>query len=77
MVTGRNIEKAYALIIGISEYKDPNIPGLKFTHADAEGIFRLLTDPRKLGLSKDKIKILLAYDSAHPSGLPTWLSPCD
>ncbi len=39
MVTGRDIDNAYALIIGISEYKDPEIPKLNYTHADAEGIF--------------------------------------
>lgn len=70
------LENAYSLIIGISEYKDPRIPGLKYTHADAEGIFKLLTDPKKLGLSKDKIKILLDRDATQfniKNAISSWL----
>ncbi len=63
MVTGEDIDNAYALIIGISEYKDPGIRRLNYTHADAESIFKLLTDPKNLRLSKDKIKILLDEDA--------------
>lgn len=63
MSKGAEIEKAYALIIGISEYKDPGIRRLNYTHADAEGIFELLTDPKKLGLSEDNIRILLDKDA--------------
>ncbi len=76
MAKGGDIEKAYALIIGISEYKDPDIPGLKYTHADAESIFKLLTDPKKLGLSKDKIKILLDRDATQfniKNAISSWL----
>lgn len=63
MVMGKDIENAYALIIGISEYKDPGICRLNYTHADAEGMFKLLTDPKNLGLSGDKVKILLDQDA--------------
>jgi hypothetical protein len=76
MAKSADIEKAYALIIGISEYKDPDIHRLNYTHADAEGIFRLLTDPRKLGLSKDRIKILLDRDATRfniENAISSWL----
>ncbi len=76
MTKGVDIEKAYALIIGISEYKDPNIRRLKYTHADAEGIFKLLIDPKRLGLSKDKIKILLDKDATRfniKNAITSWL----
>jgi uncharacterized caspase-like protein len=52
-------ENSYALIIGLSNYKDPRISKLNYTRADAEGIIKILTDPKKVGLKKDKIKILL------------------
>ena len=71
-----DIEKAYALIIGISEYKDPGIRRLNYTHADAEGIFKLLTDPKKLGLSKDNIRILLDKDATRfniSDAISNWL----
>jgi len=53
------LDNAYALIIGISNYKDPNIRKLKYTRADAEGINKILSDPKKVGLNPEKIKILL------------------
>jgi|GEM_PF-4650723 len=59
MLEKPTLENAYALIIGISNYKDPNIRKLKYTRADAEGINEILTDPKKVGLNPDKIKILL------------------
>jgi hypothetical protein len=59
MANGADIEKAYALIIGISEYKDPGIRRLNYTHADAEELFELLKDPNWLGLKEENIKVLL------------------
>ncbi len=42
------LENAYVLMIGISEYKNLRIPKLRFTRADEEEIFKLLTDPEKV-----------------------------
>ena len=53
------LENAFALIIGISNYRDPNIRKLNYTRADAEGINKILSDPKKVGLNPEKIKILL------------------
>ncbi len=57
------MENTYALIIGISNYKDPNIRKLNYTRMDAEGILKILTDPTKVGLKQDKIKVLLDEDA--------------
>lgn len=76
MAKSSDLENAYALIIGISDYKDPRIPKLNYTHADAEGIFKLLTDPKRLGLSKDRIKLLLDEDATRfniKNAINTWL----
>ena len=35
----------YALVIGISDYKDPGIPDLEFTENDATAFFNYLTSP--------------------------------
>lgn len=59
MAKGSDLENAYALIIGISKYKDSRVPKLNYTRADAEGIFKLLIDPKRVGLMQDKIKVLL------------------
>jgi formylglycine-generating enzyme required for sulfatase activity/uncharacterized caspase-like protein len=59
MVEKSPLENAFALIIGISNYKDPNIRKLNYTRADAEGINKILSDPKKVGLNPEKIKILL------------------
>jgi formylglycine-generating enzyme required for sulfatase activity/uncharacterized caspase-like protein len=76
MITNSNFEKAYALIIGISKYRDPRIPELRFTRADAEGIYKLLTDPKKVGLDTDNIKILLDSDATRfniRNSISNWL----
>jgi formylglycine-generating enzyme required for sulfatase activity/uncharacterized caspase-like protein len=59
MVEKSPLENAFALIIGVSNYKDPNIRKLNYTRADAEGINKILSDPKKVGLNPEKIKILL------------------
>ena len=38
-------DDAFAVIIGINEYVDPNIPNLRFARADAEAIHDVLIDP--------------------------------
>jgi hypothetical protein len=66
------LENAYAPIIGISNYRDQNIRKLKYNRADAEGINKILTSPRKVGLNLEKIKILLVRLALHfPSISPS------
>ncbi len=70
MTRGADIGNAYALIIGLSEYKDPDIPGLKYTHADEDSkVFIFFAghggvEEDRLGLEKDNLaKYLLPYDA--------------
>ena len=49
----------YALVIGIGDYRDPRIPRLRFTHADAEAFCHHLTDPRRSAFPQDCVKLLL------------------
>lgn len=76
MTNNSNFETAYALIIGISKYKDPRIPELRFTRADAEGMYKLLTDPEKVGLNPDNIKLLIDNDATSfniKNSISNWL----
>ncbi len=76
MTNNSDLENAYALIIGISKYRDPRIPELRFTRADAEGIYKLLTDPEKVGLNPDNIKLLLDNDATSfniKNAISNWL----
>ncbi|PWB50730.1 MAG: hypothetical protein C3F06_11735 [Candidatus Methanoperedenaceae archaeon] len=76
MVNSSPFENAYALIVGISKYKDPNISELRFTRADAEGIFQLFTDPNIAGIKPDKIKILLDEEATRfniKNAISSWL----
>jgi formylglycine-generating enzyme required for sulfatase activity len=76
MKKNSDLENAYALIIGISKYRDPRIPELRFTRADAEGMYKLLTDPKKVGLNPDNIKLLLDDDATAfniKNAISSWL----
>ena len=50
---------AYALVIGIGQYRDQRIPKLKYTHADAQAFYDLLLDPHHIGFSRENVKLLL------------------
>ena len=56
---GKSLENAYALVIGISKYLDKRISELKYTHADADAFAKLMTDPKRIGLKKENVRILL------------------
>ncbi len=55
----QSLENRYGLVIGISKYQDKRISELKYTHADAEEFSKLLTDPKKVGLNKENVRVLL------------------
>ena len=38
-------QNAHAVIIGINKYQDPKIQDLRYACADAEGVYKVLTDP--------------------------------
>ncbi len=71
-----DLENAYALIIGISKYKDLRMPPLKYARADAEGMFQLMSDPKRMGLNIDNIKVLLDDDATQfniKNAISNWL----
>lgn len=57
--TNPDEKDAYALIVGISAYKDSKIPKLNCTTHDAQAIFDLLVNPDMAGFKKENIKIFL------------------
>jgi uncharacterized caspase-like protein len=50
---------AYALIVGISTYRDSKIPKLNCTTQDAQAIFDLLVNPDMAGFKKENVKFFL------------------
>ena len=57
--TNPDEKDAYALIVGISTYKDAKIPKLNYTTHDAQAIFDLLVNPDMAGFKKENIKFFL------------------
>ena len=57
--TNQDVKDAYALIVGISTYKDSKIPKLNYTTHDAQAIFDLLVNPDMAGFKKENVKFFL------------------
>ncbi len=51
--------KTYAVVVGISDYQDPEIPDLKYVHKDAEAFANFLRSPGGGGLDADHLKVLI------------------
>jgi len=54
---------AYAVIIGIGNYRDARIPKLDYARADAQAFFDLLINPKRVGIRKDKIRLLIDQEA--------------
>ncbi len=70
------LENAYAVIIGIGKYQDTSIPELKYTKNDANELYEVLINPRKVGIQKEKIRLLLDEQATLQnikSTVGTWL----
>jgi len=66
----------YAVLIGISNYKDDSIPDLRYARADAEGLYEVLISENG-GFSRENIRLLVddaATLTAIKSAIGTWLS---
>lgn len=50
---------AYAVVIGISQYKSPQASQLDYAHRDAQMIYDYLTNPRGAAIPADHIRLLL------------------
>jgi protein O-mannosyl-transferase len=48
----------WAVVIGISDYQDPDIPDLRFAHRDAEAFANFLRSPAGGSLSGDQLQVL-------------------
>ncbi|MFH1007663.1 MAG: tetratricopeptide repeat protein [Candidatus Latescibacterota bacterium] len=58
----------YALIIGIDDYEDPDIPDLSCAENDAEGVYHLFTDPKYGIAEREHVKCLIGK-AATKSGI--------
>ena len=54
----RNPQSTRAVVIGISDYQDPNIPDLRFADKDAEAFANFLRSPAGGSLDEDHLKLL-------------------
>jgi uncharacterized caspase-like protein len=52
-------ENVYAVVVGISEYKDETIPDLSYASVDARALYEVLTDRSKVGLKRENVRLLL------------------
>ena len=53
----------YAVVVGISDYKDPRIPDLKYADADAQAFYDFITSPIGGNFNKENV-LLLKNDGA-------------
>jgi uncharacterized protein YjbI with pentapeptide repeats len=61
---------AYAVIVGINAYADPQIPKLRYARADAEGIAKVLIDPA-VGRFREENVTTLLDENATERGIRT------
>lgn len=52
-------KSTYAVIVGISQYRDARIRKLDYTRADAQAFYNLLLDRERAGLPSENVKLLL------------------
>lgn len=48
----------YAVVVGISDYKDPKIPDLKYADADAQAFYDFITGPTGGAFNKENVLLL-------------------
>jgi len=48
----------YAVVVGISDYKDPRIPDLKYADADAQSFYNFITSPIGGNFNKENVLLL-------------------
>lgn len=53
----------YAVIIGVSRYKHPDITPLQYTDEDARGMYKFLTSPSGGRVPKKNIKLLIDHEA--------------
>ena len=48
----------YAVVVGVSDYKDPKIPDLKYADADAQAFYEFITSPIGGNFNKENVLLL-------------------
>ena len=61
--TGTSIGDKWAVVVGISQFSDPNVPKLQFSAKDARDFADYLTDPNRGRFAKDHVKVLTNEDA--------------
>jgi len=57
--------KPYLIVVGVGEFKDKSIHPRPTADADAKALFRLLTDPKVLGVPAERAKLLTSADATR------------
>lgn len=57
--------KSYALVIGISKYKDPKITSLKHANKDASAFGEFCTSPSGLNIPSERVKIMTDENASY------------
>jgi C-terminal peptidase prc len=57
--------KPYLVVVGVGEFKDKAIHPRPTADADAKAIYKLLTDPKVLGVPTDRAKLLTSADASR------------
>lgn len=57
--------KPYLVVVGVGEFKDQAIQPRPTADADAKALFKLLTDPKVLGVPTDRAKLLTSADATR------------
>lgn len=61
--------KTYALLIGISNYKDPQIKNRPSAERDVLDLAKVISDPNMVGAPKDQVHILLGNPGSTPGAM--------
>jgi uncharacterized caspase-like protein len=57
----------WAVVVGVSEYKNPGIPSLKYADKDAESLANFLRRPEGGGYDSDHMRVLMNKDATLPN----------
>jgi TPR repeat protein/uncharacterized caspase-like protein len=56
---------AHAVVIGINTYLDPRVPDLRFARADAEAVYKVLTDPEVGRFKPENVTLLVDAEATE------------
>ena len=53
------IPRSYALVVGIADYQDPNVPKLHYSERDAQSMFDVLISPEGGNFHRENVHLLI------------------